>query len=492
MTMRDRVSTTATLLETVGREQATEPLEARLLPVLERAASRLASAPTVVASCTLPIAHRDPVAVFASARALGYDPTIWLRPAEGFGLLAIGEAWSIRPAGPDRFSAAAQAWRELTAQVELDDSANGAAGTGPTLIGGFPFSGRRVDRSPVWAGFEAARLQLPSLLVTWTPVATWLTVSAVMAGPDLQTAAAIAGRLARLWHDVDEHSVAATPPPPAMEELRVETPMSQAAWLATVVRFAGAVGRGRVDKVVLARQVDVGTETPIDVSAVIRRLEDSAPESTVFAVSSGSRTFVGATPERLARTDGREFWTVAMAGSTARANDPVEDQRLAAQLLRSDKEREEHRVVVETLRDSLAPLSERLDIEPAPAVVAFHHVQHLVTQISGRLRDQAGILSLVERLHPTPAVGGAPRELALELIDEQEQLDRGWYAGPIGWLDRAGDGEFVVAIRSGVVEDASASLFVGCGIVADSDAQSEWAESEVKLRVLASALGRLP
>jgi isochorismate synthase EntC len=125
-------------------------------------------------------------------------------------------------------------------------------------------------------------------------------------------------------------------------------------------------------------------------------------------------------------------------------------------------------------------------------VVRLRHIQHLVTLVRGRLREQAGILDLVERLHPTPAVGGAPRELALALLEEEERFDRGWYAGPVGWLDRRGDGEFVVAIRSGVVNGASASLFTGCGIVADSEPGREWDESEVKLRALASALGRLP
>ncbi len=189
--------------------------------------------------------------------------------------------------------------------------------------------------------------------------------------------------------------------------------------------------------------------------------------------------------------EGREFRTVAMAGSIGRGADEAEDERLAAELLASDKDREEHRVVVEMLRETLGSIAARLEVGRDPSVVRLRHVQHLVTELSGRLRERAGILALVERLHPTPAVGGQPRTLALELIDEQERLDRGWYAGPLGWLDRRGDGEFVVAIRSGVVDGATASLFAGCGIMADSDPAREWEESRMKLRSLASALGRL-
>ncbi len=217
----------------------------------------------------------------------------------------------------------------------------------------------------------------------------------------------------------------------------------------------------------------------------------TARESTIFAITRHGRTFLGATPERLVRVEGRTFRTIALAGSIGRGADPAEDERLAAELLASAKDREEHEVVVEMLRRTLAPLAEELEVAAEPAVVTLRHVQHLATEVRGRLRQQAGILSLVERLHPTPAVGGAPRELALELIAAEERLDRGWYAGPLGWLDRHDDGEFVVAIRSGVVEDDRVSLFAGCGIVADSDPDREWAESEMKLEALASALGRL-
>jgi menaquinone-specific isochorismate synthase len=164
---------------------------------------------------------------------------------------------------------------------------------------------------------------------------------------------------------------------------------------------------------------------------------------------------------------------------------------LAAELIDSDKEREEHAVVVRMLRDALGPVAETLDVERRPRVARLRHVQHLVTSVSGRLRDADGVLSLVERLHPTPAVGGTPSDLALELISEEEDGGRGWYAGPLGWVDRCGQGEFVVALRSGVVVGREATLFAGCGIVADSDPDLEWEESSTKLLALGSALGRI-
>ena len=149
-------------------------------------------------------------------------------------------------------------------------------------------------------------------------------------------------------------------------------------------------------------------------------------------------------------------------------------------------------MVVDMLRASLRPIVEELHIAPTPSILRLPHLQHLATPISGVLRDEAGLLALAQRLHPTPAVGGAPRDVALALIAEHEGFDRGWYAGPIGWLGADGDGELAVALRCGLVTGKEATLFAGCGIVADSDPDREWEESQLKFRTMTAALGRLP
>lgn len=469
------------------------PLGAGLRSLVDRALG--GPGPTLV-SCTVSVPRRDPLELFAAARSRGLDPALWLAPAERFALVGMGTAWTVCPTGSGRFREAAAAWTSLTRGAVVSGDLPARRGAGPLLLGGFAFAPESRRDGTAWSGFGAAGLVLPRLLLTVSGEGAWLTASVVVdpavAGPPSATAAQIAGDLEADWARLDHAGSAAVPLAPATDMLQATSAVSEAAWHAAVIRLAGAVGRGRVDKVVLARQVDVSADAPIDVPAVLRRLEASAPESTVFAIGHGPRTFLGATPERLVRTDGHDFRTVAMAGSIRRGSDDDEDARLAAELLASEKEREEHRVVVDMLRETLGPLAVRLDVEPAARVIRLRHIQHLVTLVSGRLREQAGILDLVERLHPTPAVGGAPRELALALLEEEERLDRGWYAGPVGWLDRRGDGEFVVAIRSGVVNGASASLFTGCGIVADSEPAREWEESQVKLHALASALGRLP
>lgn len=442
----------------------------------------------------------DPVACHGAAGALGMEASLWLQPDAGLALVALDPAWTVEAHDSDRFHDVVRAWSALVAGalVDDDDGAEDSTGdrpTGPLLLGGFGFWPEPA-RTPTWAGFEAARLSVPSLLLTVTPGGVWLTASLLRdPSPNRDRAAqAHVADLTARWRTVLAAAGASSPVDAHGDlgalEVKADVPDARE-WRATVARLAGAVGRGRIDKAVLARRQDLVADAPIEIPAVLRRLAASAPESTIFAFSRAGRTFVGATPERLARSVDREFTTIALAGSIGRGADPAEDDELAAALLASEKDREEQAVVVERLREVLAPITDRLDIPARPSVVRLRHIQHLASRISGTLSERAGVLDLVERLHPTPAVGGAPRELALELIAGEERLERGWYAGPVGWVDRFGDGEFVVAIRSGVVEGRSASLFAGCGIVADSEPEREWVESEIKLRTLASALGEV-
>ena len=428
----------------------------------------------------------DPIALYAAAVEAGVEAAIWLRPSEGFALIGVGRAWATEPEGPERFATAGAAWDALHLAGGRD--AGLPRGVGPVLLGGLGFTGRRPAADDTWEPFGAASLVLPEWTVAGTPDGTWLTTTTVDA-----VGSAGMRRWERLRSRARElgHAPGALVARPVVAPLTVvETQPDETLWHRTVGLFAGAVGRGRIDKVVLARRVVLASPADLDVENALRRLAASAPESTVFAFRRGNRTFLGATPERLIRTDGRAFRTVAIAGTIARGADAAEDAELASALLASEKDREEQAVVVAAIRERLTPLSDDLRIEPEPRVLPLRTVQHLCTEIEGTVREQAGLLALAERLHPTPAVGGEPRDIALGLIDEHEGFDRGWYAGPIGWLGPDGDGELMVALRSGIVDRTRATLFAGCGIVADSDPEREWEESRMKLRALASALGR--
>ena len=438
----------------------------------------------------------DPVALFAAARELDLEAALWLQPTAGLALVGIGRAWAVEPAGPGRFEAASAAWRALlagTATQAADGARSLPPGAGPILLGGLGFGGEAPPPGDPWAPFGPASLVLPELTLARTPDGTHVTAALA---PGLDAGAPRV--LARRWERLAGRARELAPAPGAVVARPAGAPLGvvaeqpdRAAWDRLVGLFAGAVGRGRLDKVVLARRVGLRAPVELDIPNALRRLAAAGPESTTFAFARGAATFLGATPERLVRTEGRAFRTVAIAGSAPRGSDPAEDERLAAGLLADDKEREEHAVVVDMLRASLAPLAEDLQVAPAPTVLRLRHVQHLATQVAGTLREEAGLLALAARLHPTPAVGGEPRGPALALLAEHEGFERGWYAGPVGWIGADGDGELMVALRSGIVEGQAATLFAGCGIVADSDPAREWEESRLKLRPVASALGRL-
>jgi isochorismate synthase len=434
--------------------------------------------PRPLVARTFPVAAADPIDLFAAARAQGLEAALWLQPAAGRSFVGIGRAWAVETSGPDRFSRADAAWRTLLADAEV-------SGASPTLLGGLGFSGREPAADDGWSSFGAASLVLPELCAARGGESSALTLSV---GPD-QPDDPGAERLVRQWHAIVagvRRAGAITPP----RTLRViaSTP-DRPAWDRAVARFAEAVAQGRLDKVVLARRVILRAPADLDVVAALRHLADTAPGSTTFAFARDGVTFLGATPERFLRTTGRAFDTVAIAGSAARGRDERDDARLAAALLASAKDRAEHAVVVAAIRDSLAPVVESLTVADGPAILALPHVQHLVTPVTGRLAEGADLLTLAGELHPTPAVGGAPRNAALALLAEHEGFDRGWYAGPVGWLGAEGDGELVVALRCALVAGAEATLYAGCGIVADSDPATEWEESRLKLRTMIAALG---
>jgi salicylate biosynthesis isochorismate synthase len=425
----------------------------------------------------------DPIDRFAAAFRAGLEPILWLQPIDDFAMVGIGNAWSVQAEGPDRFRAVAEAWEARLAGALLSDAAE------PRLIGGFGFTGEVPDGEP-WSPFGAASMVLPELLLVRRGESLTLTASYIDDG-----AADGQARLERQWSEL-VRGVALGPGPETQDQ--APAPLSVVAehpdrvtWDRLVARFAGAVGRGRLDKVVLARRVDLEAPLEIDVVGAVRWLAERSPNSTTYAFTRGGSVFFGATPERLVATQNKAFQTVAIAGTIRHDDDPAVEATLAAELLASDKDREEHEIVVDTLRTLLEPVSAEIAVAQGPVVARFGTVQHLVTSVSGRLRDRSGILSLAALLHPTPAVGGEPRDLALELIAEHEGFDRGWYAGPLGWVGADGDGEFVVALRCAVVSGKSAALFAGCGIVADSDAAREWEESRNKMQVVAAALGEV-
>ncbi|MEY2626745.1 MAG: hypothetical protein RJB08_504 [Actinomycetota bacterium] len=259
-------------------------------------------------------------------------------------------------------------------------------------------------------------------------------------------------------------------------------------YLAAVTKARDAVRAGRLTKAVIARDIVVTSDQPIDLHAVLLRLKASFGSSYRYSF----RNFVGASPELLVQVDHGTLRSHPLAGTTPRTGDPATDIRMAEELLASEKNQIEHRVVVDMVHDTLLPFCSYLDWEPEPSVVPVANVQHLGTRVEGRLNQDVHCIDLARLLSPTPALGGFPRTEALELIAGCEGMDRGLYGGTIGWCDAAGNGTFAVSIRCALFNDdrTMARLFAGGGIVAESEPYSELAETQAKFQAMLSAIIR--
>jgi len=274
---------------------------------------------------------------------------------------------------------------------------------------------------------------------------------------------------------------------PEPDGFSLRSPVAHDRWEEAVAAAPARVHGGEVTKVVLAREVVVEANRPIVVPTVLRRLRALYPSCTTFLVDG----FLGASPEVLVARSGSAVRSRPLGGTRPHSGDPAVDAASAADLLASDKDRREHAVIVEVVADALRPMCEHLDVPEIPSIVQLRNVLHLGSNIEGHLLDPVpSVLDLARLLHPTPAVGGAPREAALALIAELEQADRGRYAGPVGWVDRHGDGELVLGIRSASVEGNRASMWAGVGVVVGSETAAELAETQYKLQALLAAIVR--
>lgn len=351
-------------------------------------------------------------------------------------------------------------------------------------VAGDPGSQRRT------AGGSAGELLLAACQVMRQPGATGVSFShAVWVGPD----DALQSRLDEMETQQARLQVMAAAetgemPPSGMA---VQLEESAEAWGRRVEQAATAVAGKVLDKVVLARCASWAAPpgrrfSPTATAWALRRRQ--ATSITYMWARGDDEVFVGASPEVLASVAGAQVTTHALAGTAARSLDPAEDEALAAALLASPKDRREHQVVVDMLQATLASHCEEVEVAASPDVLALAGLQHLQTPLRGRLRRAGGILDLVAALHPTPAVCGWPCAAAYAYLRTHEALDRGWYAGPIGWVTAAGDGLFAVALRSAWLRGDRAQAFAGAGVVAASDPAVEWRETELKLATLVQGL----
>jgi salicylate biosynthesis isochorismate synthase len=464
-------------------EQALRGLRERVKEAIWRAAR---SGRRVLASYSFEIDPAlDVAACVFSSRHAEERYFVWEQPdRDQFAIGALGSAWTIDSvAGGDRFSAASASAVEAMRDGVFDTDL-ARIGAGPIWVGGFAFAPAGGTGSQ-WTSLPPTLLTLPAISFVRSGDAATATVNAVCRPGDDpgEVSERLTGRIAALRTDP---MPVIDPDPLGGYEIASVLPPEE--FVRAVGEASRRVREGELRKVVLAREVTVAASRPFRPAAVFDGLRSGYPSCYCYCVGTPEVAFVGASPELLARRAGAALSTVALAGSTRRSADPAVDDHLGERLLHSDKDLTEHRSVVRTIERALAPRSVWVTAGEEPSLVKVANIQHLGTPIRAQLAEPRSAVELVGVLHPTSAVGGEPWDRAREAIVALEHLDRGWYAGPVGWMDATEDGEFCVALRCALLEGRTAHCFAGAGVVGDSDPEAELAETEVKLQAVLPAL----
>jgi len=458
----------------------------RLLERLQRgvARARARGLQTLVTFSVAISEDADPSEIVCASRRPGECWFLLEQPDRGRASLAgLGQVALLDARGDQRFTSVAERWRALAAAA-VSDPAEEASGCGPVALGGFAFAAEG-GAAPHWQGFDPASLLVPEVAITRREregrVSVRLTLAALAAPDDLPEQ--LLARLRARMRELRAGALALLDPAPT-GRFQIVSAMPPEHYEEAVARASELIAAGELSKVVLAREVQVHAPRPYDPAAIYGVLRAEFPSCFVFCVGRGDAALVAASPELLIRREGHRVSTLALAGSSRRSADPAVDDHLGEQLLRDHSYREEHAIVARRIEQTLRPHAIWVAAAPEPELVRIANIQHLATPIRAQLAAPIDALELAGMMHPTPAVGGEPLRLAAPLIPALEGLDRGWYAGPVGWTDAAGDGEFCVALRCALLRGNVARCYAGNGIVRDSDPARELAETEVKLQAL--------
>ena len=380
------------------------------------------------------------------------NPVSWIRGGEG--LVGWGCFATTTVRGPHRFADARAWWSKQLEGFAITNSVHGN-GTGPILFASFSFSSD-----------DESVLVIPSVIVGKKGDKSWITWIGSTPQPELNLIAPETAENSIAW-DVGSDT--------------------DSAWKSRVSVAVERIQSGALDKVVLARDFTGRSVTTIEPRSILKKLAKEYPSTWSFAVDG----LIGATPELLLRLSRKMVTSRVLAGTISKTGDDERDLALAASLARSSKDLEEHEYAVRSVADALEPFCTSTNVPESPYVLHLANVMHLATDVTGALAEKLShvdAFTILEQLHPSAAVCGTPREQAAKLIAEIESISRGRYAGPVGWIDAAGDGELGIALRCGQIDADSIRIFAGCGIVAGSDPAKELAESQAKLVPMRSAL----
>ncbi|MEH7304329.1 isochorismate synthase [Neobacillus drentensis] len=407
----------------------------------------------------------------------------WKDPTDETVLIGLGISKQIQlDQASDRFFHVEKEWEKFLEDCLIFNPYT-EIGVGPVLFGGFSFDPCK-DKTDLWSKYTDSLFHLPKYLLSIIDGKTYLTTNTVCTPQeDPYLFKKINEERNEILQSLEENEQIKSAGLLEMKEIGPEK------WKKTVDEVVKDLTEGTLKKVVLARELRLVFDDQVEAEGVLNNLYRQQHESFIFAFESNGDCFIGASPERLVKKQGNEVYSTCLAGSISRGNTEEEDQRLGQMLLNDQKNLIEHGFVVEMIKEALEESCEEIILPDKPQLMKIRDIQHLYTPVIGKCHKDASLMLLVERLHPTPALGGLPKEEAVVKIREVEELDRGFYAAPLGWVDYRKNGEFAVSIRSGLIQGNEVSLFAGCGVVADSDSESEYLETSLKFKPMLRALG---
>ena len=433
----------------------------------------------VFISFTKKINDVDPLQFFRKTESqFNNERFFWTNPERSTYIVGAGVTKEFKPSGKNnRYKDIEESWEAFLQDGIINDPI-----ISPLLFGGFSFDPLK-ENTVLWNTFSDAAFVLPTFMLSVKEEHCYLTINIMTDATN--------DEIIHLKNIEEEllHSNSLSKQMEALPSLFSYKEMEPEKWKESIREVTTKINNNEMEKVVLARELRVTFSNEIPVEIVLENLLEEQQNSYIFAFVKNGDCFIGATPEQLVQKKEQEIISMCLAGSTKRGQTLHQDEQLGLELLSDEKNLHEHHLVVKMIKESLQSVCEYVETDDSPSLRKLKHIQHLYTPVKATGNESTSLLDLVEKLHPTPALGGYPTNIAMKTIREVELLDRGWYASPIGWFDSNNNGEFAVAIRSGLIQKNEASLFAGCGIVADSDPESEYEETKVKFKPMLSALG---
>lgn len=454
-----------------------EQVEELLEEILEKVEDETPS----LVSITRKINKINPLSFYEAAKYTEKDRVFWLNEKRDFCLVGVGRAHEIIAKGTKRFKKTSETWNRILEKAIINNPYK-VEGTGIVALGGMSFDPQK-KATQRWSKYKDSLFTIPEFMLTYVDDSYYYTVNLMVTKHDhpFQLANQLkeiefklfdtSQKKAKSWELIEK------------EEIDVEK------WKETVHHATEEIKNGYAEKIVLAREMRVKFNHSANHLDILQGLIEKQRNSYIFAFNKDDDCFLGATPERLVKVEKELLYSTCLAGTAPRGETEEEDKILGNELLHDDKNRREHDYVVQMIKEAIENYCTNVMIPKEPVLYPLKNLQHLYTPVTAVLKNGHSIFDVIEKLHPTPALGGEPKSAAMTFIRDFEHMDRGWYGAPIGWVDSNQNGEFAVAIRSALIKGEEASLYAGCGVVDDSNPEVEYQETNIKFLPMLTVLG---